>query len=606
MKKTLLILLSLFGCFALGARTLNYDRIAPHPRLLLPAGGEERIRQAVGKSSGLQRVEQRIFAFSDSTLTTPPVERIKEGKRLLAVSREALKRIYYLSYTYRMTGDVRYADRAAVEMEAVCRFTDWNPTHFLDVGEMVMALAIGYDWLYDRLSPELRRTVREAILEKGFKAAEDRKNAWFYRATNNWNAVCNSGLTLGALAIFEDEPEAAEAIIEKCLETNPKTMVCYGPDGGYPEGFGYWGYGTSFEVLLIASLESALGSDNGLTQIPGFLPSARFMQYMTAPSGDCFCFSDSPCKAEANMMIFWFARKLNDLSVLWLEKGYLNQPDTHFAEDRLLPSLLVFASQVDLDAVRPPKRKTWVNRGQTPLYIYRGGWKSPSDTYLGVKGGTASTSHAHMDAGSFVYEKSGVRWSMDLGMQSYITLESRGVDLWNMSQEGQRWEVYRLCNQAHSTLTVNGHRHNVKGVAPIVRTFDRPAKRGAEVDLTEIFAGDLQKAVRTLTLDRKDDLTVRDWLETGDAAAEVMWVMTTPADARIVGPNAIELTANGRTMRLTVECETPVDMRIWTTEPPHDYDHKNPGTRRVGFVTELPASTAATIAVRLNEQTTRN
>lgn len=81
------------------------------------------------------------------------MERIKEGKRLLAISRIALKRIYYLSYVYRMTGDKKYAHRAEQEMLAVSRFTDWNPTHFLDVGEMVMALAIGYDWLYDSLQP---------------------------------------------------------------------------------------------------------------------------------------------------------------------------------------------------------------------------------------------------------------------------------------------------------------------------------------------------------------------------------------------------------------------------------------------------------------------
>jgi len=67
----------------------------------------------------------------------------KEGKRLLAISRIALKRIYYLSYAYRMTGERKYALRAEQEMLAVSRFTDWNPTHFLDVGEMVMALAIG-------------------------------------------------------------------------------------------------------------------------------------------------------------------------------------------------------------------------------------------------------------------------------------------------------------------------------------------------------------------------------------------------------------------------------------------------------------------------------
>ena len=83
---------------------------------------------------------------------------------------------------------------AEQEMLAVSRFTDWNPTHFLDVGEMVMALAIGYDWLYDSLQPDTRRVVREAIIAKGFDAAKNTRHAWFYTAKNNWNSVCNSGV----------------------------------------------------------------------------------------------------------------------------------------------------------------------------------------------------------------------------------------------------------------------------------------------------------------------------------------------------------------------------------------------------------------------------
>ena len=165
----------------------------------------------------------------DRTLTEQPVERIKEGKRLLAISRIALKRIYYLSYAYRMTGDQKYALRAEQEMLAVSHFTDWNPTHFLDVGEMVMALAIGYDWLYDSLQPDTRRVVREAIIAKGFDAAKNTRHAWFYTAKNNWNSVCNSGLAYGALALFEEIPEVSKGIIEKCMETNPKAMVGYGP-----------------------------------------------------------------------------------------------------------------------------------------------------------------------------------------------------------------------------------------------------------------------------------------------------------------------------------------------------------------------------------------
>ena len=381
MKKILLLLLIFVsGCTGVVAQQFDYGKIAPHPRLLLPAGGEEAIRKAIAEYPPLATVHQRIMELCDRTLTEPPVERIKEGKRLLAISRIALKRIYYLSYAYRMTGDRKYALRAEQEMLAVSRFTDWNPTHFLDVGEMVMALAIGYDWLYDSLQPDTRRVVREAIIAKGFDAAKNTRHAWFYTAKNNWNSVCNSGLAYGALALFEEIPEVSKGIIEKCMETNPKAMVGYGPDGGYPEGFGYWGYGTSFQVMLIAALESAFGTDNGLSQAPGFMESARFMQYMTAPGGDCFCFSDSPVEAECNMMMFWFAGKAKDLSLLWIERQYLDRPDMPFAEDRLLPSLMVFCSQLDLKHIGKPKKNFWFSRGDTPVFIYRGGWDSKKDT----------------------------------------------------------------------------------------------------------------------------------------------------------------------------------------------------------------------------------
>lgn len=86
------------------------------------------------------------------------------------------------------------------------------------------------------------------------------------------------------------------------------------------------------------------------------MESARFMQYMTAPSGDCFCFSDSPVEAECNMMMFWFAGKAKDLSLLWIERQYLDRPDMQFAEDRLLPSLMVFCSQLDLNRIGKPKK----------------------------------------------------------------------------------------------------------------------------------------------------------------------------------------------------------------------------------------------------------
>jgi hypothetical protein len=573
--------------------------MAPHPRLLLPKGGEKAILQMISADTDMQRIHRRMLDACELMLDEQTVKRIKEGKRLLTVSRIALKRIFYLSYAFRMTGDKRYASRAEREMLAAANFTDWNPSHFLDVGEMVMALAIGYDWLYNDLSMQTRTTVREAIVEKGFEAAKNTKNAWFYTSSNNWNSVCNSGLLYGALALYDEIPDVSKDIVSKCINTNPTALSAYAPDGAYPEGFGYWGYGTSFQVLLSAALESALGTDSGLSQAPGFLQSARFIQFMTTPSGGCFAFSDSPVKVECNLIMFWFAEKCRDLSLLYFERQYIRSPEVRFAEDRLLPCLPIFASRLDLKGITAPREKYWFSRGATPVFIYRSGWEKPSDTWLGVKGGSPGTPHAHMDAGSFVYERDGVRWATDLGMQTYITLESKGVDLWNMSQHSQRWDVFRLGNMAHNTLTVNNERHLVKSFAPITQTFQSESKKGAEVNLSSVFAQSVDSLVRRVWLDGRDFLHVDDYIATGDTAAVVTWVMVTSADAAVTGPNTIVLVKDGKKMLLKATADSEVKMKIWSNEPPHDYDFKNPGTCRAGFELNVPARTETQIKVEL-------
>ena len=62
---------------------------------------------------------------------------------------------------------------------------------------------------------------------------------------------------------------------------------------------------------------------------------------------------------------------------------------------------------------------------------------------LAARGGTPSSNHAHMDIGSFVMEANDVRWAMDFGSSDYSTLETNGVDLWNMNQTSERWDVFR-------------------------------------------------------------------------------------------------------------------------------------------------------------------
>lgn len=584
--------------------------IADHPRLLLKAGEEAQIAEMIGRDASMRRVHRAIVAESDKVLDLPPVERVVKGRRLLHTSREALRRIFWLSYSYRMTGNDAYADRAIAEMLAVSAFADWNPSHFLDVGEMVMAVAIGYDWLYDHMTGAERRTVSQAIYEKGFVPADNEDYAGFYNLDNNWNQVCCGGLLYGALATYEDRPELSAELIDVYVKSVPFALRSYAPDGGYPEGFHYWGYGTSFQVMMIAALESALGTDMGLCSYPGFLESSAFVQFMTAPSGISYNFSDAVPYAPCNPMMFWFASKNGDMSRVWLEKQSIDRlPDDFmgnvnrlFSEYRLLPSLLIFCSKVDMDSIVPPKENSRFFNGKTPVYVYREGWDRPDDAYLGVKGGSPLTSHSHLDAGSFVYEYDGVRWSVELGLQDYHSLESVGVKLWDGHQGGQRWEVFRLDNVSHSTLTINGEHHLVKSFVPVVETWYVRARKGARLDMSSAFGPAVTAAERSVWLDRKNHLHVEDRITASSEDVEVQWIMTTSADAEIISGNQILLEQDGRRMVLNVQDNSLEDlqMHIWSNDPRHDYDAPNPGTRRVGFTMTVPADRQAILKVKLS------
>ena len=119
---------------------------------------------------------------------------------------------------YHLTGDVHHAERCRQEMLAAARFSDWNPSHFLDVAEMTFALAIGYDWLYDQLDEASRKEIRTAIVEKGVAVPFETKHNGWVRAHNNWGQVCHGGLTAGALAVLEDEPDLAARTVHNALQ----------------------------------------------------------------------------------------------------------------------------------------------------------------------------------------------------------------------------------------------------------------------------------------------------------------------------------------------------------------------------------------------------
>ena len=518
----------------------------PHPRLLVsdtPRGHDDGFRfgtdysledltRAASLSPVTRQADSVIVAFCDALPGEPLLERRMIGRRLLSTSREALKRIFWLAYTYRVHGGEAYARRAIDEMLAVSAFTDWNPAHFLDVGEMTMALAIGYDWLYGEMTPPERATVAQAILEKGLNPALNEDDAWFYRTEINWNSVCNAGMVYGALAVWEEDPALCRMMLEKSLESNQLAHYAY-VGGGYPEGYNYWGYGTSFQIMLEAAVDYAFpsgpypgGERTGL--------SHTFIRFTSTPTGKCFSFSDSYRNATGQYMQAW-SDSPRDLypEIRIMENTRFGR----LCEERLFPMFLI-AHARSFPGVRIPDDHFFECGGTTPLFVYRSGWRSREDDYLGVKGGLAMSSHSHCDQGSFYFESDGVTWATDLGMQNYNSLESAGVDLWNMMQESGRWRVFRIGPFSHNILTVNGHTPKVDYPVAFSRTWKQEDRRiGVEMDLTGLYAQDVDSCRRAVYL-WGEDLEVLDLIQAGDSACSVRWALCTEAPEVSLLPNA--------------------------------------------------------------------
>lgn len=622
MKRMLVVMASVLMlgalCGAAPQPSAAPQAIHGHPRLLMHADEFEalRARIASGGNETLIELHRQVMRRAEMLAGedyTPVFKLDAAGKRLLHVSRHVLYRVFSFAYAYRMTGEERYLELAQADMLAACSFHTWNPSHFLDVAEMGTAVSIGYDWLYDDLREETRHKVREALETMVIEPALELKyKRGFYSSIGNWNQVCNCGTVLAALSLYEQDPARYQEIIERSIETDKEVgEKIYAPDGSYPEGYAYWNYGTSFQVMMMACLESAQGTDYGIGETSGMDNTGAWMMFMEGPGGKAYNYSDGGSDIALLWPQWYFARKYSHPDLLYGEISKISLLDSGYLTNegiRLIPLVMALASKLETVQAKAPTRHVWAGQGVTPQVLVRTGWTGGlEDKYLGIKGGKASSNHSHMDAGSFVFDAEGVRWATDLGgVGPYAAAENamraRGLSLWDMDQDSGRWTFMKHNNRFHNTLTINDSDHRVDGKAELVRVIDRRSRKGGCFDLTPPLSGQLASAVRTATIVRDSYLEVKDEVRAlPDKEAVVRWTLVTEADVKVLD-DCIVLSINGHSRTLRVKAGVPVSLRQFSSEPWHDYDVGMSGVRAVGFEATVPAGRAETFRVTLKKK----
>lgn len=523
--------------------------VKEHPRVMARSADFAALKDRIARLPEFAELYKKVQAEADKLLTAEPSKyEIPDGKRLLATSRRVLDRVTTLALVYQVSGERKYVDRAWRELEAAAKFKDWNPPHFLDTAEMTNAFAIGYDWLYHQWTPEQRTTLREAMvrlgLEPGLACHEGRgASNWWPKCSHNWSQVCNGGLVAGALAIADEEPALAGKILSLAIPSVRLPMAEFAPDGAWAEGPGYWDYATSYNVYLLAALDTALGTDFGLSKIEGFSLTGEFPQAMVSPLGTSFDFADAHGGPIVAPQLYWLARKFNRPDYA----AYQDRYSKHEALD------LLWRPEPAAGTTAPgmPACKRFHRAEVARLWNGRQGRDS---LWLAVKSGDNKVNHSHLDLGSFVLEAAGQRWAVDLGADDYNMPKYFSPDI--------RWTYYRLRAEGHNTLVINPGQdpdQDPKAAAVIGEFTTRAGYAKAVTDLSAAYApSGAKRVVRTFEMffpadgalasdagpmDAAGQVRISDAVELA-AAGDLWWFLHTPAE--------VALAEDGRTATLSL------------------------------------------------------
>ncbi len=553
-----------------------------HPRLLLT---DQRLAEltALAKDDPLlRRCIAEVLATADTACAAKPLQRVLVGPRLLQVSRDCLRRILSLGLAWRLSGEDRYLQAGKRTLAEVGGFSDWNPSHFLDVAEMSTAVGIGLDWLWAGLDERERADIRAALLRHGLDPGitasggwdKELKPAWWCTSAYNWNQVCHGGLLVGALAVADSDPRYLRRLLPQAIAELPLALASYDPDGAWPEGPGYWGYATDYTVFALSALDTALGSICGLDGGRGLRNAGQYLTSVEGPTGLLPNFADVGDRS-----------RFTGSPTLWWLSGHFQLPA--LAAQQV--AALAKRSAKPLDVVwyhhapgTPPAQPLDARcDGPVQLAVFRSAWNDPEALYVYVKAGFNRVNHGHLDLGSFEFDLLGERWARDLGSDDYNM-----PGYFSSQPNGKRWSYFRLNSHSHSVPLIDDLDQAVEGQASLC-TFASSDTPHAIVDLTSAYPRTTTRLQRGIALvDQRRALLVQDEADLVGSHG-LTWAMTTDAAVTLAGIEA-RLALNGKSITGRILSPPGAVFTVETAER-HLPEKPNGGVRRL--LVQLPGST---------------
>lgn len=466
--------------------------------------------------------------------------------RVQISSRDVLK----LFWAWYMTGNNEFYEKAKMAILATARFSDWNPSHFLDTASYTLAAATMYDCFYNIMDEETKDTIANAIINNGLKPAYEsyygKGISKFPQNTNNWNVICNGGIASGALALMDEyETQLCLDILEKGLKSSEIMMTQFAPNGAWFEGPSYWHYMIQNMVPYFDALIRVFGDDFGLMDVPGMKETGYFLPNISGNTG-AFAFHDTTVYYRGNIMeLFWFAKYNKDP---YLARLRLNEMEKYGYKGTIL-DMLYYDSSLVADEVNLPLDMYY---SVTEVATSRSGWDANA-AFMAVHAGYNEVAHGQLDMGTFEYEVFGKRYATDNGLDDY------NMQGYFDTNHGTRYSYYVNRTEAHNLYVINPSTHGgqeryVGSKITVVENKDDGSIY--TVDLTPAYSADVVSALRGYKLDQdRMVFTVQDEIVPSRPGDEYQWFWHTAQKIEILDDKTILLGTGATTVKLHIEAD---------------------------------------------------
>lgn len=574
-----------FGLLVLAVFTIFGQQryISEHPRLLFTKADEPGVKDMIDNYRQPHELAGFLKAKADSLALAPqiPYGKDKNGA-ILWTSRAYVNRLGTLALMYRLTGDKKYADAVNEALLWVCAYPDWNPAHFLDTAEMSTAVAIAYDWLYDVLPQETKDIVKHSLYERAVARVLGEyeygaPGSWAKRETN-WNVVCNTGMTLAALAIAEDYPDEAATILDNAAEYMPNCLKHFSPDGVCYEGPAYWNYTATY---LSAYLKAVADNDSGrgeIAQLPGLDKTALYSKRTLMPSGRVFNFANASKDPLNTSAYFFFSKYYNQPEVAeWYRNELQKVIGNNFGLNQMFFLSLPWYDISTNDANRSLPPLDVYHNTINDIIVFNGNRDKPGALFLIAKGGTPNQAHQQMDCGTFLVESDGICWTEDLGADDYSL-----PGFWDYKVGGQRWNYFRNNNFSHNTINIDHNLQNAEGHAYVCEENHDAMMPSVRLDMTSLYYDKADSALRRFTLVDDCTIEIEDEIKLLDPKSVVSWVVATAADVVTDGREAI-LSKDGKSFCIRFITPANVQLKTYPASTCHE------GEKSISGITMLEA-----------------